>query len=238
MVPFHSHLAGLRGRLRVGCLTVALLTQFPGGVLAQDTSVDEGLSRWFAAQADLRTWSSDFVQTRTLPTLKRPLKQEGQVWFRSPNEFRWELGQPARSIVVRSHRSVIIYYPRLKRAERYSLGAQARGPWKDAAAMFEAGFPRSRRDLEARFRLLSADFSQSPAVLKLEPLNTASQQLLPELTLEVETNQWMLAATEFHFADGTVLRNDFTNSVVNPTLDDDRFTLKLADGVRVTDPAR
>lgn len=82
---------------------------------------DALLSRWFAAQAEIKTWSAELVQTRTLKALKDPLQTPGRVWFTLPNRFRWELGTPAQTIALREADAMVIVYPRLKRAERYAL---------------------------------------------------------------------------------------------------------------------
>ena len=56
------------------------------------------LEAWFTAQKNLHTWSADFVQTRALKTLTQPLVAKGHLAFAVPDEFRWELGQPAQTL--------------------------------------------------------------------------------------------------------------------------------------------
>src|SRR5438477_12655952 len=79
------------------------------------------LTRWLNAQTNIQTWSADFVQTRTLKSLVQPLTATGHVWFAMPNRFRWELGNPAKTIAVRAPQELLIFYPRLKRVERFPL---------------------------------------------------------------------------------------------------------------------
>src|SRR5271166_2182213 len=81
------------------------------------------LDAWFAAQKNLRTWSADLVQTRALKTLTQPLVARGHIAFAMPDDFRWELGQPAQTIALRHGDGMFVIYPRLKRAEHYPLGA-------------------------------------------------------------------------------------------------------------------
>ena len=61
----------------------------------------EFLNAWMDQQAKIKTWSADVVQIRNLKSLTRPLKSRGQVWFLQPNRFRWQLGDPPRTIAVR-----------------------------------------------------------------------------------------------------------------------------------------
>src|ERR1019366_6383678 len=76
--------------------------------------------QWFAAQTNLQSWSADFTQTRSLKVLAQPLVSPGKVWVK-PGEFRWELGQPVQTIVLRRPEQLLIIYPRLNRAEKYPL---------------------------------------------------------------------------------------------------------------------
>ena len=94
-----------------------------------------------------RTEDATVVQTRTLKALTEPLTASGRVWFAAPDRFRWELGDPPKTIALRVSDEMIVIYPRLKRVERYRLAGDQTGPWRDALALLEAGFPRSQTDL-------------------------------------------------------------------------------------------
>jgi len=113
------------------------------------------VARWLAAQTNVQTWSADFVQTRRLKSLTQPLTATGHVWFVAPSRFRWELGQPPQTIAVRQEKELLIIYPHLKRVERLPLTGEMPGPWREALGLLEAGFPRSRTDLLARYEIVS-----------------------------------------------------------------------------------
>ena len=59
------------------------------------------VKRWIARQDDFRAVTADFTQTRSLRALRSPLASPGRLWFKAPNSFRWELGKPAKTIVLR-----------------------------------------------------------------------------------------------------------------------------------------
>ncbi len=86
-------------------------------MIARADERDVQFNRWFAAQTNLQSWSADFTQTRSLKVLSQPLVAAGKVWVTAPGLFRWELGQPAQTIVLRQPDQLLIIYPRLKRAE-------------------------------------------------------------------------------------------------------------------------
>jgi len=203
----------------------------------QAGAADEALARWLGTQTELKSWTADFVQTRHLQALLQPLTTPGKVWFAAPDQFRWEVGQPARSIALREGDQLVVLAPTLKRAERYSLVEAARGPMKDALALLDTGFPRDAVEFRRRFDLLSFAATNATWVFQLQPHSASTRKLLPELTLVVTTNDFALAATELRFADGSRLRNDFTNAVRNPALDPKLFQSHLDGSWKVTEPA-
>jgi outer membrane lipoprotein-sorting protein len=162
----------------------------------------------------------------------------GKVWVVIPNRFRWEIGQPAQTIALRQPDTLFLIYPRLKRAEKYPLNDNQPGPWRDALALLEASFPRSRADLESHFRVLSVTPTNANWELMLQPKNALARQMMAEIGITVRTNDFSLAATEMKFADGSRMRNDFTNVVLNPVLDEGLFDAKLEAGVTVVEPLR
>ena len=77
--------------------------------------------RWMEVQTNLQSWNGDFTQTRSLKVLAQPLVATGKVWV-TPDEFRWDLGNPVQSVVLRLPDQLLILYPQLKRAEKYPFG--------------------------------------------------------------------------------------------------------------------
>lgn len=205
-------------------------------VAARAGAPEDALARWLDAQAQLTSWSADFVQTRHLQALTQPLSSPGKVWFAAPGQFRWEVGQPALSIAIREDDQLVVLAPNLKRAERYSLSAAARGPMKEALALLDTGFPRDSDDFRRRFDLLAFSSTNATWTFQLQPRSASARKLLPGMTLVVETNDFTLSATELRFADGSRLRNDFKNSVKNPPVDPSLFHVVLDDSWKVTTP--
>ena len=199
---------------------------------------DVVLARWLAAQTNLTSWSADFMQTRQLKALTHPLTTPGKVWFVAPDRFRWELGQPAQSIALRTGDELLVLSPKLKRAERYTLSAAARGPMKDALALLDTGFPRDAMEFRHRFDLLAVTETNATFALRLQPRTAAARRLMPELTVHAATNDFALTATELRFADGSRLRNDFTHALKNPALDPGLFSVPLDATWKVTEPLK
>lgn len=200
------------------------------------TETNSILDSWFVAQKNVRTWSADFTQTRALKTLTQPLISKGHISFAAPNDFRWELGQPAQTIALRHDDEMFVVYPRLKRAEHYPLGAGAPTEWHDTMSLLQAGFPRDRKEFDAEFQILSLTVTNSTWLLSLQPKSIFARRMMPELHIGLATNDFSLASTELVFVDGSRMRNDFTNAVLNPTLDETLFKWTAPEDFKVTNP--
>jgi outer membrane lipoprotein-sorting protein len=198
--------------------------------------INSVLYRWFAAQADVHTWSADFVQTRTLKTLTQPLVAKGHISFATPNDFRWELGQPAQTIALRHDDDMFVIYPQLKRAENYPMGAGTPTEWRDTMSLLQAGFPRDRKEFESQFQILSLVETNGAWQFALQPKSVFARRMMPELNIGLTTNDFSLASTELVFVDGSRMRNDFTNAVLNPPLDEKLFKWTPPADFKVTNP--
>ena len=194
------------------------------------------LTGWFASQANLHAWSADFTQTRALKTLTQPLVTAGHISFAVPNQFRWELGRPAKTIALRQADEMFVIYPLLKRAERYPMGEKAPGEWRDMLSLLDAGFPRDRAAFDARFRVLSLTETNGTWLLGLQPASAFARKLMREIRVGLATNDFSLTSNEMIFVDGSSMRNDYTNAVLNPPLAAGLFIWKPEPGFKITEP--
>ena len=208
------------------------------GSTTNRAQTNTALARWLAAQTNIQTWSADFVQTRSFKTLTQPLTESGKVWFSEPNRFRWELGHPAKTIAVRQADEMLLLYPALKRVERYPLNSTATGSWRDALALLEADFPRSEADLKSRFNIQSQKLTDDVCELALQPRSAAARKMMPQIEISFDLKKSTLRATELRFADGSKMRNDFTNTLLNPKLDAKLFAPEIPGDFKVIEPMK
>lgn len=223
-----------KGRRRgfSAALATLLLATAPLG--AADTNAV--INRWLAAQAHVHNWHADFIQTRQLKTLTQPLLASGHLWFAQPNQFRWELRAPSQTTALRQSETMWVIYPRLKRAERYPLDAKAPGEWREALALLEAGFPRDRRDFDSRFRVLALAETNGCWRLDLQPASAFARKMMKRISVGMATNDFALTSTELEFIDGSMMRNDFTNGVMNASFGAEIFEWSPPADFKVTQP--
>jgi outer membrane lipoprotein-sorting protein len=196
------------------------------------------LKSWLLYQTNIQTWSADFVQTRSLKSFTKPLTSSGHVWFAAPNQFHWELGNPPQTIAVREPEQMLVIYPKLKRVEKYPLGGAAAGPWKDALALLEAGFPRDENELKSRFNIQGIDVRDDVCELTLEPKSSMARRMMSQIKIAFDTKTFLLRATELKFADGSTMRNDFKNPRLNEKLDDALFSPPLDASYKIVEPLK
>jgi outer membrane lipoprotein-sorting protein len=234
----------VKNALRMKCgsymlLLVILITRVCAqSGYAAGASLSPAVEKWLNAQTNLQTWSADCLQTRTFKSLTQPLTASGSVWFSAPNQFRWELGNPPQTIAVRVKSGLLVIYPRLKRAESYPLEGDQAGPWRDALALLEAGFPRSQQQLNAQFNLLSEQVTTNMLQLTLEPKSAGARRMMPQIRIELDMQKSMLLSTELQFADGSTMRNDFKNQVMNPKIDPELFSPNIPIDYKVVEPLK
>lgn len=202
--------------------------------LAADTNAV--LDGWLSAQTNLQTWEADFTQTRSLKALAKPLIATGHLHFAVPNRFRWELREPSQTIALRDAGEMWVIYPLLKRAERYSFNEKTPGEWRETLSLLQTGFPQSRAELDSRFRVVSLSETNGSWQLTLQPVNAFARRMMREITVGLATNDFALTATEMVFADGSRMRNDFTNAVLNPKIVDEVFRWQPEADFKIADP--
>lgn len=194
------------------------------------------LNGWFAAREKVHTWQADFTQTRRIKTLTQPLIAQGHISFSAPNDFRWELGKPPQTVVVRHDDEMFVIYPLLKRAEHYAFGAASPRQWRDAMALLNAGFPKDRHEFESQFQLVSLNEDGGVWRVELRPQSAFARQWMPKLELELAQADFSLTGVALEFVDGSSMRTKFSNAVMNPALEKDLFQWKPPQGFQVTNP--
>jgi outer membrane lipoprotein-sorting protein len=220
--------------LNVGCGLFFFC--FGADIFAANTNLL--LANWLNSQTNIQTWSADLVQTRALKSLTQPLTAAGHLWFAEPDRFRWELGNPPQTIAIRQADEMRVIYPQLKRAEVYALDGRQAGPWRDALALLQAGFPRNQAELESQFRVLTETITNQTCEVALQPKSAAARRLMPQIKIAFRTNDFSLCATELQFADGSTMRNDFTNAILNVPLAGALFAPELGSDFKIIEPLK
>jgi outer membrane lipoprotein-sorting protein len=222
----------LRKRKWYGLIIGAMLSVSASAVAADDSALNE----WLDRQVAVETWAADVEQTRKLRALVKPLVAKGRVTFAQPQRFRWELGDPPRTLAVGTPQGLTVAYPRLRQAERYRYSDAVNPAMRQVLDLLEVGFPSSADAFHERYELLSAELGEASWRFELRPRDKDARRLLERVNIEVKTDSLDLASTEFVFPDGSLMRNDFGEPVIDAPLDDDLFTIEIGDDWEVEEP--
>jgi outer membrane lipoprotein-sorting protein len=211
-----------------------LLLLTAGAAVAADEN--QIVNDWIHAQAGIQTWCADFTQTRELKALTVPLVATGKIWFVAPDRFRWEVIKPAPTIAVREEDELLIVFPRLKRAEKYSLAKLRQGPWKDLMGLLDTGFPRSLPEFEERFHVREVQTIPNGKRLVIQAKSALVQKYMPEVDIDIGAPGLILLGTTMRFVDGSILKNEFTRPQVNQPIDPALFHPVLGPEYKITEP--
>ena len=179
--------------------------------------------KWLAGQASVRTVEADFTQTRSFHALRDPIASPGHLWFSAPHSFRWDLGEPPKTVVLRKDELYYVIQPLKKHAERLSaadLSGQAGGR---GMPMMDFPFARDFDDFNRRFEVLSVGLQGTRCQVEMLPRDPQMRKLLAVAKIDFDTANGFLLSLEFVTRDGSSLRNDFTNVRLNGRIDPARY---------------
>ena len=184
------------------------------------------IGRWLASQKDLRSLTADFVQTRALKTLRDPLTSPGRLWFRSPDAFRWETGNPAKSIFLKNGEMVLLIEPLKKKAVRFDV-KNATQNREMQGMMMKFPLANSLEEFKRQFDVLDLQMFDDHCDVSLLPKDQATRNFLKSLNLQFELSRGELRYFEMITKEGSRLRNDFFNVQPNRPIDPAVFSYDL-----------
>jgi len=204
-------------------LILLFLLLLAAPIRAEDTQAI--LSDWISKQAAIRSLRADFIQTRRLPALRIPLRKSGTVWFGTEGRFRWQVGDPAELLVLKSPNDFLVIEPKKSFARRFTASSAA------ARAMQELPMPIaiSLDEFQRRFEVVSLKDDGGRIELRLTPKDPRLAEGLKSLRILFDPVSGAVALFEMTFRDGTEVSTEFTRIERNPTLPAELFQHDLRD---------
>jgi outer membrane lipoprotein carrier protein len=191
------------------------------------------LKKWLARQDDIRTVSADFTQTRTLRVLRDPVATPGRLWFSAPGLVRWEIGSPAKTVVLRKGDTTTIITPAKKRAERHTAGSSS-GASSGALAMLRFPLAKDFADFQRQFEVLAIAPSAERCRVEVAPRDAQARKFLTSMSIEFSQANGHLLAFEMKTRDGSTMRQEFSNVRTNTRIPAAVFDYDLT-GFEITD---
>jgi len=204
-------------------LSLLFLLLLAAPLRAEDTQTI--LRDWISKQVAIRSLRADFIQTRRLPALRIPLKKSGTVWFGPEGRFRWQVGDPAELLVLKSPNEFLVIEPKKSLARRFSSSSAA------ARAMQELPIPIaiSLDEFQRRFEVVSLKEDGARMDLRLTPKDPRLAEGLKSLRILFDPVSGAVALFEMTFRDGSEVSTEFTRIERNPSLPSELFQHDLRD---------
>lgn len=210
--------------MRLPLLALCLLTLAARANEAPDLAP---VKKWIARQDEFRSVQADFTQTRALRALRSPVAIPGRIWFSTPNSLRWELGDPAKTVVLRKGDTYLLVQPAKKKAQRISAANIGPEGGAKGFAMMEFPMARDFADFQKKFEILSVASEAGRCHLEILPRDAQARKFLSALKIDFDTATGHLLAFEMATRDGSSMRSEFTNVRLNQKIDRGVFDYDL-----------
>jgi len=192
------------------------------------------VKKWIARQEDFHSVQADFTQTRSLRALRSPIASPGRLTFVTPSSLRWELGEPAKTIVLRKGNTYTLIQPAKKKAERIPAGSIGQEGGAKGFAMMEFPLASDFADFQRKFEILAVSTEGDRCHLEILPRDAQARKFLSALKIDFDTKTSHMIAFEMATRDGSSMRNEFSNVRVNQKIDRRTFEFDLT-GYDITD---
>jgi outer membrane lipoprotein carrier protein len=175
--------------------------------------------KWLARQDELHTIQADFTQTRALRALRSPLTTPGHIWFSTPDALRWELGDPAKTIVIRKGDIYFLIQPAKKKVERYKADSIAQKGGAMGLAMMNFPLAKDFADFNRQFETLAVSSTGDHCHLEILPRDAQAKKFLAAIKIDFDIASGYLLSFELVTREGSSMRSDFTNVRLNQKID-------------------
>jgi len=209
-------------------LLITLLTFSILSARSADETIDvTPIKSWIEKQSKAKSIYSEFEQQRKLRALKKPITSPGRFWFEAPGSFRWELGEPAKTIAVQKEKEeLLILEPQKMKGKRYSFEKLQEEGKARGIEFMEAGFPSTYADFEKNFKVLSVTLNANGAYEAEVAIRDRKTSIaLRKMIFFIDSKSYALRGVHLRFRDSSTITTTFSKTKVNPDIPSSTFTV-------------
>ena len=186
-------------------LAVSFIEAGASGGSSSDLQIVE---RWLQSNAKTRSLRVEFVQSRALKAIKNPLVQPGVLWLDyETGRFRWQLGDPAKTIVVsRENNQIAVLRTPLKRVEFREAGGQGSGA--PGLARLAQGFPKTLEEFQKRYRVLEVVAKGNAYEIAVQPEGPQGEAV-SRFGFVIDQTRYLLKGLVIDLKDGSRITTTF-----------------------------
>lgn len=216
--------------------TAALLLSccsLPGAAAGPEVHGEERaqlLERLRAQQQGIRSVRAAVVQRKRHPLLKEEAVSEGTLLLQRPHRLRWEVTRPHRLIILIEGDTLLIYRPDRQEAERRDLREDFVS--RAAANFLTATMDLSPAELEKRFQV-EVHREAGRTLLVLTPRSPLIAQVVASATVFLQDGDAVPRSIVVMGQKGDRTETTLSHVIVNPSVPEDAFALRLGPEVQV-----
>jgi outer membrane lipoprotein-sorting protein len=208
-------------------ITLGFGSTVAGGARAADEALLQG---WIQAQSEVTSLVGEFSQERKLLAVRKPLVAPGKFWYKAPDRFRWDLGQPVKSVAVHAGDRFTWIDVDKGKAEVHALDSAEADP--RMASYLEMSFPRDWASFRRDFTVRSVTEQEGRIAAELEPNDARAARGVKTITFWIDRKTMATLGFALALKDGSEMTTTFTDVRRNVTVPESTFAVSL-DGLRV-----
>lgn len=173
------------------------------------------LEAWLKKQPSILTLDATFIQERRLPALKNPISTRGRLIFKKPDQFCWQLGEPAETLAISDGTTLTLIQTKEKSAYQFSADSPKAAQFSLLSGKaFESG-----ESFNQAFEVIDSRVVSGIHQYTLKPKERKLRKQVPWIFLDIEPTQNSLTAMELELQDKSRIRNIFQNLRINKEVD-------------------
>lgn len=217
-------------RTRYPAVTSLLLASWLVPALAHASRLDEILAEMKEAGDRLERLSADFQQTDYDFILKDQEASQGKLYLKVPGRLRWETEPPRAKILVVKDGLARLYNPTANQVNEFEQG---KGKGAKTGADLLVGFGKSNEKIRENYDVSLVEETPRDVVLSLVPKPTSSASIFARIELTLEKKTWLPVKSVFYESNRNHTEIQFHDVVLNGSLPDGIFELKLPKNVEI-----
>lgn len=207
-------------RRRSGLFLTGCLVLFFSPVISSSADMSV-IERWMGTNKGLRTIRIDFTQTRSMKSIKVPIRQNGTLWLDyGTGQFRWQVGDPPQTIVTKHNGSLFIIRTPMKKFERRSADS---GDVPHGLMAMATGFPQSTSDFQQKYSVQGIEVDENIYRIVTQPRGQAGRGV-KNFVFVVGRDDYRLRGIEISLADGSFVNTAFNRAFPNVGIPENLFT--------------
>jgi len=172
---------------------------------------DAVLNAWLKKQASILTLDAAFTQERKLPALKEPTSTRGRLTFKKPDQFRWQLGEPAETLAISDGTTLTLIQSREKTARQIAANSPQAGRFSLLSGQAFQSIDRFNQAFEIIAWRVESGIHQ----YTLKPKDRRLLGQIPWVFLDIEPVKNTLTALEIVLQDKSRVRTIFDPPRIN-----------------------